>query len=291
MKPTTTLALALLCAVLDRGCALSHMCRAPNNWSSARRHAASPIVWMSDTERSTGCDADGAPPGAPPVSALADGQHEDSVRTDTKISVESPDDPGAETSMDQESSEDAQLRGKKQRRFKGPLPRLRLRSRLSHAGRAVMHVMHAVVGSLQPAICKIVGLAVKDPDLRDLAATTISWVTWGSLLLSGLGTLGVDIKPLLSLSTLAGFAISISTKNILSDTFSAAYVIWIRPFKRGDTIKIAGSYEGEVMSIDAHFVRLKLQGGKEILMPTHSIYGKVVERSERPAGSRYRRSY
>jgi hypothetical protein len=163
---------------------------------------------------------------------------------------------------------------------KGLMARLRPLSRISNLAISISRAIGAFVGSFQPAIRRVIGFFISDPDICNLAATFITWAAWGSVLMSALGTVGLDIKPLLSLSTLAGFAISISTKNILSDTFSAAYVIWIRPFKRGDRIKIAGSYEGVVKSIDYHFVHLLVDGGKEVLMPTHSVYGKVVERVE-----------
>jgi hypothetical protein len=189
-------------------------------------------------------------------------------------------------------------------RRKGPMARLRPLSRISNMGKSIAasiadmgkgitRAIGAFVGSFQPAIRRVIGLFISDPDVCNLVATFIAWAAWGSVLMSALGTVGLDIKPLLSLSTLAGFAISISTKNILSDTFSAAYVIWLRPFKRGDKIKIAGSYEGVVKSIDYHFVHLIVDGGKEVLMPTHSVYGKVVERVEvapQPNGNRFRRA-
>lgn len=176
---------------------------------------------------------------------------------------------------------------------KGLMARLRPLSRISNLGRGISHAIGAFVSSFQPAIRRVIGFFISDPDMCNLAATFITWAAWGSILMSALGTVGLDIKPLLSLSTVFGFAISLSTKNILSDTFSAAYVIWIRPFKRGDRIKIAGSYEGVVKSIDYHFVHLTVDGGKEVLMPTHSVYGKVVERLEiapQSHGGRLRRA-
>ena len=106
--------------------------------------------------------------------------------------------------------------------------------------------------------------------------------SWGALALSAAGTLGIDIKPLLGLSTIFGFALSISAKSILSNTFSAAYVLWVRPFKRGDRITVAefgksDKHSGEVISVDYHFVKLRTDKGTILMVPSHSIYGKVVE--------------
>jgi hypothetical protein len=164
-----------------------------------------------------------------------------------------------------------------------------------HTGRTLVHAAQKVVRSIKHASLKVIGLFIHDPDLQEITAVSVAYVTAGALLLTIAGTFGVDIKPILSLSTLAGFAISISAKKILSDTFSAAYVIWIRPFRRGDTIRVgemggASGYDGEVLSVDYHFVRLRQPGGKEVMLPTHQVYGKTVVRAERPAGNHYRKA-
>lgn len=123
---------------------------------------------------------------------------------------------------------------------------------------------------------------MSDEDLRGAVTHTLAWVCYGALALTMAGTLGVDIKPLLGLSTLFGFALSISAKSILSNTISAAYVLWVRPFKRGDRITVcefgkSDKYTGTVLSIDYHFVRLRTDEGTTIMVPSHAIYGKVVE--------------
>ena len=126
---------------------------------------------------------------------------------------------------------------------------------------------------------------VTDEDMVNTVSHTLTWVTYGAVFLSAIGTLGVDIKPLLGLSTLCGFALSISAKNILSNTFSAAYVMWVRPFKRGDHITVcefgkSDKYTGKVLSVDYHYVKLLSNAGNVILLPSHAVYGKVVELPE-----------
>jgi len=140
-----------------------------------------------------------------------------------------------------------------------------------------------VFGSLQPLLSRGLKLAgIADEDVRRTASHTLAWVCYGALALTLAGTLGVDVKPLLGLSTLFGFALSISAKSILSNTFSAAYVMWVRPFKRGDQITVcefgkSDKYSGKVLSIDYHFVKLLTDSGNIVMVPSHAIYGKVVE--------------
>lgn len=146
--------------------------------------------------------------------------------------------------------------------------------------------LHArrLIGSVQPMISRVLKVAgVADEDLRSTISHTLTWLASGALVLTILGTIGVDIKPLLGLSTLAGFALSISAKGILSNTFSAAYMLWVRPFKRGDVITVcefgkSDKYTGKVLSIDYHYIRLETEQGTTLMIPSHAVYGKVVER-------------
>ena len=62
----------------------------------------------------------------------------------------------------------------------------------------------------------------------------------------------------------------------------ARFSLWVRPFKRGDRITVcefgkSDKYTGTVLSIDYHFVRLRTEQGNTIMVPSHAIYGKVVE--------------
>ena len=155
---------------------------------------------------------------------------------------------------------------------------------------AVHQQVHRLFGSFQPLISRVIALAgVSDEDVRSTLSRTLAWICYGALALTAVGTLGVDIKPLLGLSTLFGFALSISAKSILSNTFSAAYVMWVRPFKRGDYITVcefgkSDKYTGKVLSVDYHYVRLLSSEGNIIMVPSHAVYGKVVELPKGAAG-------
>ena len=146
--------------------------------------------------------------------------------------------------------------------------------------------LHArrLLSSVQPTISRVLKVAgVADEDIRGTISHTLTWLASGALALTFMGTVGIDIKPLLGLSTLAGFALSISAKGILSNTFSAAYMLWVRPFKRGDLITIcefgkSDKYTGKVLSIDYHYIRLETEQGTTLMIPSHAVYGKVVER-------------
>ena len=81
--------------------------------------------------------------------------------------------------------------------------------------RSITSSVARACGTLQVGLSRVIGIWVSDVDLLQIVSNSLAWLCWGALLLSALGTLGVDIKPILGLSTLFGFALSISTKNIL----------------------------------------------------------------------------
>ena len=147
---------------------------------------------------------------------------------------------------------------------------------------AIHRHIKGLFNSVQHLLFQVLGVFISDEDVKRAVARTLSYLSWGAVALSAAGTLGIDIKPLLGLSTIFGFALSISAKSILSNTSSAAYVLWVRPFKRGDRITVAefgksDKHSGEVISVDYHFVKLRTDKGTILMVPSHSIYGKVVE--------------
>lgn len=85
---------------------------------------------------------------------------------------------------------------------------------------------------------------------------------------------------MLSLLSISGLTIGFAAKDILTDTFAGFYILFIRPFKRGQIISVNGN-RGKVMSVDIRYVRLlNLKDKSEILVPLSIVYGHsiVIER-------------
>jgi moderate conductance mechanosensitive channel len=98
--------------------------------------------------------------------------------------------------------------------------------------------------------------------------------------LTVLGTIGFDIKPLLSLFTVVSLTLGFSLRSLLEHFFLSAYVIMFKPFKRGDIISCGdlpnAMFQGKVETVDIKFITLKKGSGELILMPTHKVYGKTL---------------
>lgn len=131
----------------------------------------------------------------------------------------------------------------------------------------------------------IIGTAVRrslapflsDPDVLNIVTNIVSAVAWSYLLLSAIGTLGVDTKPLLSLFSIGGLTIGFSIKDLLSDSFAGLFVLFVRPFQRGDLVTVGGQ-KGRVVSVDIRYVKLMSEDERtEVLVPIASVYRSDIK--------------
>jgi len=89
-------------------------------------------------------------------------------------------------------------------------------------------------------------------------------------LVTGLGTLGIDISALVAGLGLTGFALGFALKDTISNMLSGVLILLYRPFIVGNTIKISG-YQGEVVRIDLRYTELNHDGDK-ILIPNSKLF-------------------
>ncbi|MBL1433948.1 MAG: mechanosensitive ion channel [Gammaproteobacteria bacterium] len=87
---------------------------------------------------------------------------------------------------------------------------------------------------------------------------------------SALGTLGINVSALVAGLGLTGFALGFALKDTISNLLSGVLILLYKPFKIGNTIKIAG-YQGDVVSIDLRYTELNSDGNK-ILIPNSKLF-------------------
>lgn len=115
-----------------------------------------------------------------------------------------------------------------------------------------------------------------DPDILKTFAKACSWILWLFVVLSFLGTVGVDTKPLISLLGISGLTIGFACKDILQNTFAGIFILFTRPFKRGWIISVCG-YRGRVISTDIRYLRLEiLKDRSEVLIPLSLVYQNPI---------------
>jgi hypothetical protein len=117
---------------------------------------------------------------------------------------------------------------------------------------------------------------IRDPDILDISTDMCSLVAWVYILLSVVGTVGFDTKPMLSLLGIGGITLGFSLKDILSDMYYGVYVLFTKPFKRGSIISVA-EYEGKVVSMDVRYVKLfSMKDNCIVLVPLPIVYKNAI---------------
>ena len=89
-------------------------------------------------------------------------------------------------------------------------------------------------------------------------------------IISGLGSMGVNISALIASLGLTGFALGFALRDALSNVLSGALILVYQPFKLGDIIKV-GAFEGEVREIDLRYTTLQSSGNK-VLIPNSKLF-------------------
>lgn len=109
-----------------------------------------------------------------------------------------------------------------------------------------------------------------DSNLTSLFARTSSLTLIILGFISALGTIGINVSALVAGLGLTGFALGFALKDTISNLLSGVLILLYKPFKIGNTIKIAG-YDGDVVSIDLRYTELNNDGNK-ILIPNSKLF-------------------
>ncbi len=110
--------------------------------------------------------------------------------------------------------------------------------------------------------------------LVQLANQTVRYALIIVGLITGLGTMGIDVSALIAGLGLTGFALGFAFRDALSNVLAGTLIILCRPFKPGDTITVAGN-SGTVSSINFRY-SIHEADGKTILVPNSTMFSNTV---------------
>ena len=97
-------------------------------------------------------------------------------------------------------------------------------------------------------------------------------------LLISLGTVGIDITPLIAGLGLSGLAVSLALKDAVTNLLNGVLILIYQPFKEGDIIKVNSS-EGRVGEINLRYIQLiDEENGVEYLVPNSLAFSKEVKK-------------
>jgi MscS family membrane protein len=97
-----------------------------------------------------------------------------------------------------------------------------------------------------------------------------------------LGSLGVEITPLLAGLGIGGLAIALALKDTLANFFGALFIAIDRPLKIGDYIELDEKTGGYVKDIGWRTTRIKTWDGNYIIVPNAQIADSILKNYNSP---------
>lgn len=113
-------------------------------------------------------------------------------------------------------------------------------------------------------------IARKDQILANFISQMVFILCLVVVIITALGTIGVQTNSIMAVLGTAGVAIALGLKDSLSSVASGIILIILRPFKQGDMIESNGLV-GSVEGINLFTTNLRLSDGKVAIIPNSNI--------------------
>lgn len=121
------------------------------------------------------------------------------------------------------------------------------------------------------------------PDREDVVALLAQIVRSAVVIfgiVTGLGTMGINISALVAGLGLTGFALGFAFRDALSNVLAGAMILLYRPFHRHDFIKV-GDFEGVVSEINLRYTVIQKEGSR-VLIPNSNLLTNPIVVNESP---------
>jgi small-conductance mechanosensitive channel len=110
----------------------------------------------------------------------------------------------------------------------------------------------------------------KQPLVR-LAADTLFYVVLVFGLISGLGTMRIDVSALVASLGLTGFALGFALRDAVSNLIAGVLILLYEPFSVSNTISV-GTNRGVVAEINLRYTVLRTETGTMIYVPNSTMF-------------------
>ena len=115
-----------------------------------------------------------------------------------------------------------------------------------------------------------------DPTLVKFASNLVRWGIITGTALAILSVFGVQVASFAALLGAVGFTVGMAFQGTLSNFASGVMLMIFRPFKVGDSIKVAGQH-GRVDEIDIFTTTLDTDDNRRIIVPNGIVVGAIIE--------------
>ena len=109
-------------------------------------------------------------------------------------------------------------------------------------------------------------------------------VLWSVLLLTALGSLGVDVTALVASLGIGGLAVALALQTVLGDLLGSLSIIFDKPFVIGDFVTV-GDMSGTVEHVGLKTTRIRSLSGEQLIFSNSDLlssrirnYGRMQER-------------
>lgn len=116
-----------------------------------------------------------------------------------------------------------------------------------------------------------------------ILADGMKWTLLSLGLITGLGTIGVNVSALVAGLGLTGLALGIALKDVISNLIAGIMILIYKPFQRHDRITVTG-LEGTVVQIDLRFTTLDTPD-RRILIPNANLLTNSITVFRKPPPS------
>jgi small-conductance mechanosensitive channel len=111
--------------------------------------------------------------------------------------------------------------------------------------------------------------------LVELAGETLFYVVIVVGLITGLGTMGIDVSALIAGLGLTGFALGFALRDAVSNLIAGVLILLYQPFGYGDKITVGGN-SGTVIGINFRYTVLQADGGTVVHVPNSTMFSNSV---------------
>src|SRR5262245_36026021 len=115
-----------------------------------------------------------------------------------------------------------------------------------------------------------------DATLSTFLANLLRYSILFGAFIACLGAVGFQTTSLAAIIGAAGIALGLAFQNTLSNFSAGVMLLLFRPFKVGDTIKVAGQ-TGGVDELELFTTRLTTADNRKISVPNSSVFNQVLE--------------
>ncbi len=122
---------------------------------------------------------------------------------------------------------------------------------------------------------RALGRAQVDGTLTGFLASILYIALMAGVILTALGTLGVNTTSFLAILGAAGLAVGLALKDSLGNFAAGVMLIFFRPFKAGDFVE-AGGTSGTVQTVRIFNTVLKTPDNRIVTVPNALIYSDVI---------------